>query len=410
MIRDIALTLVTRVVVIGTGLVTSIVTARSLGADGLGSYFFVITLANLAAQLGNLGMVPANTFYLAADKTLLPQIVGNSLWASALSGTAISIVLISIYHDVETSASTGRQLFLLLIIVPTTLSTLLVSNIFVGLSMYRQFNYFTLGSNVFRVASVVFAAAMAFSVDGFLATAAVVGSSMSILLIWMLSRVTTLEWRFDIGLLWRQVGYAGRSYLAALFAFGVSRAGVIILETFTESAELGVFSVAQQFADVLVLLPATVALIFFPELLKGNESSRYSRTVDVAKKVSAAMFLICLLSAVIVPYAIPILFGREFESASIIFWCMLPGVFLLSITSILSQYLAASGVPLQNIYVWVTGLVVLVAVALALVPTLRGVGLAIALSTAYAFVTVWITFLAFNMSRSIDGASEKGAA
>jgi O-antigen/teichoic acid export membrane protein len=407
--KDIALTLITRVVGIGAGLLISIVTARSLGPGGMGNYFFVITLANLAAQFGNLGMVPANTYYLASDKSLLPRLVANSLWISVVVGASISLLFVLIWSEPAAVDGARSGIALLWLLVPTMLFTMLASNLLIGLSRYREYNYFTLGSTLFRVAAVLLAAAMAFSVFGFLATNAAVGACASLALLWILRSHSRLQWRFDTALFRRQFGFAARSYAAALFAFGVSRAGVIILERFVGKAELGVFAVAQQFGDVLVILPATVALIFFPELLKGEPHEWYARTTAVAKKVAAIMLLACVATAAVAPYLIPVLFGQQFSDATLLLWWMLPGIFCLGVTSIFSQYLAAKEVPLQNIYVWVAGLAILIILGLFLVSDYGGVGIAVAISATYLFVAISILVLTFRMSRKDHNLSTEGA-
>jgi O-antigen/teichoic acid export membrane protein len=121
------------------------------------------------------------------------------------------------------------------------------------------------------------------------------------------------------------------------------------------------------------------------------------------------MLLACVATAAVAPYLIPVLFGQQFSDATLLLWWMLPGIFCLGVTSIFSQYLAAKEVPLQNIYVWVAGLAILIILGLFLVSDYGGVGIAVAISATYLFVAISILVLTFRMSRKDHNLSTEGA-
>ncbi len=60
-LRDVVPTLAARVFVIVCGLASSIIMAKVLGPEGRGEYFYIVTLAQLAMQVGNLGLGSSNT-------------------------------------------------------------------------------------------------------------------------------------------------------------------------------------------------------------------------------------------------------------------------------------------------------------------------------------------------------------
>ena len=66
-------TVITRLIVVITGVATSIVTARVLGPEGRGAFYFVFTFATLATQFATLGVHSSNTVLVARDpSTSLP--------------------------------------------------------------------------------------------------------------------------------------------------------------------------------------------------------------------------------------------------------------------------------------------------------------------------------------------------
>jgi O-antigen/teichoic acid export membrane protein len=74
----------------------------------------------------------------------------------------------------------------------------------------------------------------------------------------------------------------------------------------------------------------------------------------------------------------------------------LPGICALGLTSILSQYLASAGIPLTLVFIWMTGLVVELVLALWLIPIHGGIGAMLSLSVAYLAILGMVWILAAN--------------
>jgi hypothetical protein len=81
-VRKVAETFLTRILLIGIGLITSVIVARVLGPEGRGLYAVAATIAAMGVQLGNLGLHASNTYYVAQKPELLPFLMGNTLIAS----------------------------------------------------------------------------------------------------------------------------------------------------------------------------------------------------------------------------------------------------------------------------------------------------------------------------------------
>ena len=81
-------TFVTRILLIGIGLVTSVIVARILGPEGRGLYAVALAVGAIGMQFGNLGLHASNTYYVSRDRSLLPLLVSNTLLVSfAFGGT-----------------------------------------------------------------------------------------------------------------------------------------------------------------------------------------------------------------------------------------------------------------------------------------------------------------------------------
>jgi O-antigen/teichoic acid export membrane protein len=398
MIRDVMLSLATRIVIIAAGLISSIITARVLGVTGRGEYFYIVTLATLATQFASLGLASSNTYALAKDHSLLPRLAANSFWISVVVGALAVCCILIIKADHTKLYWFDGPVWLLIFMVPAMLYGLLASNLFIGLSLIRQFNYFQLFSNIFQLVLVIGAAWMAVGVGGFLMVSAFAGLVAGGVLTAMLGKSHKLTWQFDWRLLHANIGYAGRAYISTLLGFGVNRAGVLLLSHFSGKEEIGIYSVAVQFADVLIIVPATVAMVLFPNLLKGPIEVRFSSTMRTAAQVAIIMAVCCLLTGFVAQWIVPTLFGVAFGAAVQVLWWLLPGVFALSVTSIISQYLAARGIPPANVWVWLGALVFLLLISTQMIPRWGALGAAASLTLTYIILAVSLFVVAIKQS------------
>ena len=82
--------------------------------------------------------------------------------------------------------------------------------------------------------------------------------------------------------------FATKSYLITLVAFMTLRGNIFLLRREVGPADLGLYSIAAQIAEVLTILPAAVAMILFPSLVRDAEA-RWDRTRRVTLWVAVIM-------------------------------------------------------------------------------------------------------------------------
>lgn len=148
--------------------------------------------------------------------------------------------------------------------------------------------------------------------------------------------------------------------------------------------------------NVLEILPASTALVLFPYLVSQSER-RWDLTVKNLAFVGSVMLVFCLASALLIKPFIHLAFGERYLPAVPIFYCLLPGIFALSLATILSQYIAAAGFPKMLVAVWLLDFIVVSGLSWFLVPVYSGVGAAIALSVAYGILLLMIFLLSLRL-------------
>jgi len=386
---SIALTLATRLLRILAATVAAIVTARALGPEGRGIYVFVVTVALLVTQLGSLGLPSSNTYLVARDRSLLAPLASNSFFVAlavgGLGGALTAFVL--------SGTSAGGLIWLSTLLAPATMFFLLATNLLVGAGRIVAFNVVETVANLGVLALLLGAAALALDVEWFLAATIAGWTAAAVLVLTVLPRSGRMP-RFHGDLFRRGLSYALRAYVLTLLGFLVLRANVFLLERLSSTRELGYFSIAAQVADVLIVVPSSVALVLFPRLARDGRAG-FGATIRAATVVGVLLVLACAIVAALAPWAIESVFTTEFSpSAEVLRW-LLPGVVALGVATVLSQYLAALRFPASLFAVWISAFAVVVGLGIWLTERYDAVGAAAATSAAHVWLlagTIAVTF------------------
>jgi O-antigen/teichoic acid export membrane protein len=404
--RDVSITLLTRGLQLASGLAATVVSARFLGPTGRGQYFFVITLTLLVVQFSNLGLPASNTYRVARDPELLGPLVVNSLFASLVVGVGAAAAAVA-FLRLTNIFSTTRPILMLfaLALAPAMLFFLLGTNLLVGSGRIRVFNAFELAGNALVMGALVAAGLLAPRVSAFLTASTVAWAAVAGALALFLLRRSRGPRGFRADVFRAGLRYSAKAYLAALLSFVVLRGNVFLLQRFAFEQELGWYSVAAQVADALAILPATIALVLFPRLVR-DAAGRLHATLRTALVTGALLALLCVVAAFAAGPVISFVFGADFEPAARILRWMLPGVVAFGVLTVLSQFLAALGMPKALVGIW--GLAAAVALVLGrfLIAPYHAVGAAATLSITYGLTLVLVGALVVRHGRAERPAEE----
>jgi O-antigen/teichoic acid export membrane protein len=395
-LRQIALTAGTRAALLVVGLATSIVTARFLGSSGRGEYYFMVTLAALVAQFANLGIPASNTFFAARDPQRTAHLFANSLWIALLAGGGLGAGVALFAQGVGMLQDTPPSyLWAAAALAVPTLFYLFATGILIGRGQIRAYNALDLAARGVLLPTLVVAGLAGFGPTGFVGVSVVVWLFACLAAAWLVHRWSPLSLSpsrelFDVGF-----RYAMKSYVITLLAFIALRGNIFLLRREYGPDDLGVYSIAMQIGDVLILLPQTVATIIFPHLVR-DDAARWERTVRAAAWVSAIMLVICAVAAVAADPLATLLYGAEFGPSGRVLQVMLPSVFCLAVAAVLSQFLAAIGLPRPLIGVWALGTALVLALSVALIRDHGAIGAAAALSIGNAAILVGVAAVSFR--------------
>lgn len=399
----VALTLLARSAALGLGLVSSVLTARFLGPDGRGLLATLSVVTGLALQFGNPGLHTGNVYFVSRQPHRTAAVLGNTLvvsWAAGILCGLLAIGTVLVRPDLFP----GMPLSLILITaaaLPFHFMILLYQNTLLGQGEVALFNLLETGNKIVTFALlaawlVLFAGGAPGAVLLFAALAVLNGAVSAL----ACARRTPFRPSFDAALFRDMVRYGGRVYLACLFAFLVIRSDLLLVNYFLGTAAAGVYSIAVQISDALLLLPVTIGMILLPRVAAAEAGAGVEVTARILRHTALMMAGIVIAAAILAGPVVRIFYGAPFEGASLATLCLLPGIWALGLNGVLMNHFAGRGMPPVTLYAPLLGLLVNVGLNLVVVPRYGIAGAAATSSLAYALMLA-LSLAAFMKSGRI---------
>ncbi|GHE04530.1 hypothetical protein U879_03510 [Defluviimonas sp. 20V17] len=377
----------------------SVITARALGPEDRGLYFLVVSYAQIAAQIGNVGLHSSNTYLVAAHPERVRYILANTLIVSVILGPLAAWPTVWWFGS-DIAPAAQSSIALAFVLAPLIILFLLVSNIAVAIGRVGLYNLLIIFSGTLALGSAGVAAALGADTTEFLWAAAAGFTISSVTGILALMPDCGWSLRPSFALFRSGVTYSMRAYFATLAGFLMTRIGILILQSRADMAVVGQFSIAQQIAEGLGLLPSTVGLLLMPSLMRlPSRKDRAAETWRIGLKLAAAITVFLVMLAAVIPVALPLVFGRDYAPAVPLVLAFLPSIFLLSIVIVVSQFLSSEGFPLAQVGIWIAATVLHTALSIALIPHFGAIAIPISFTISMLLILIGLSALAVQMTR-----------
>lgn len=368
------------------GATQSIIIARALGPSGRGAIAAAVGLAMILAQLGSLGMTNGNAVLVARHAVRADALVAASAWVCAAAAVVLAGagLVVRVAAPAALQGVTGLALALALGALPFMLVNTALQGILLGQGRTITFNALTVAAAAVPVATLLAARALAtLAPTGVLAIALAAHVCTTVLSIAVIGRLPAR--RPDVGLMRSLVRAGMRLYAAMLLAFLVVRVDILLVNAYKGPETVGYYAVAVSFVDALILLPSVVGLGLFSRVVR-EQGTRL--TARVLRASAIGLVPVCLLAAAVVPPLIDLLYGSTFHESRALFLWLVPGVYALGLTTVISQHYAARSFPGTLLAGWVGGLVLNIVLNVALLPGHGAYVAPLASSIAYCAVLV----------------------
>lgn len=385
-------TIIVRFSIMIIGFFTSVYTSRVLGPEGRGEYFYFITLSMLLTQFSQMGLVSSNTFYISKKPHWYSMILNNTLLLSISLGVMSVVGLF--FFSYLFSKQFNSYLIWLFLLVPGSLFFLLATNILIGMNQVKTYNSIQILSNALVLFIILFLGCFNLKAQSLIAMMSLYWFFVSLSLWIYLNKTRQGQFSFNWQYFQVSLNYGLKAYFITFMGLLILRGNVFFLKYFCDDTELGYFSIAIQLYDCLLILPASLGLILFPQLVKeAHQSQRKLILYQSLKQSFLLMCVFCLISMVFIDIFVELFFGKDFLPSVNIFYYLLPSAILLSLITIMSQFFASIGNPIQLMMIWLLASLVAIIGGYWLIPLYQGEGAAISMCLSYLILFLFMLFM-----------------
>ena len=387
LVSSASLTLATRIAAFGFSLITNIILARSLGPDGRGIYAVAVLVPAIVSLLAQLGIGPANVYFVSKRILDPDELVGHSLALALLLGTLCLGILLG--YALLTGARSlfgieATYIIVTALSLPFSLFTAFLQGLLQGVERFAHYNavllvqYASPALCLFVALVIVRAGAMgavaSWTAAAIITALAALYSATTVARISVRLRRSTLSQLLRFGMI---------SYLGSVTSFVNYRFDVLIVNLFAGTRQVGLYAVGTGLAEVVWYLANAAGIVLAPRVAstRGEEGDRI--TAMVCRVVTLLAIVFGGLLAVAAPFVVVLFFGEAFAESAWAVWLLLPGIITFSVARVLSMYLLGRNRLRVDMVASIVGLVVTLALDLILIPRYGFRGAAVASTIAY---------------------------
>jgi O-antigen/teichoic acid export membrane protein len=373
---------------------TSIVVARWLGAGGLGSLAAINVVVALAVQLGCAGMPSANTYFISKDRSKRANIWSNALLFGVVGGGLLAAAIIIaakfspvLFGDIPIPLITVAALS-----IPFQLTTLLGMSLFLGTGQIGRYNLTDATTQILLLLNaLVVVAFLGMGLYLLVSLNTAIAIVVSLIVVVVIFRTV---WKanerpgLDAQLFGEMIRYGIKFQICLVAGLLILRGDLLIVNHFRGASEAGIYAIAGQMGNMILLLPAIIGTLLFPRVA-SDPDPRGGLTMRATRHTAFIMLLACL-AAVPLSFALPLIYGAAFKDSTIQLLILLPGVFLVGIESVMVQHFSGSGLPVAIPAFWIIALACNLLLNLILIPIFGGIGAACVSTFTYALIFVMV--------------------
>ncbi|VVP91448.1 hypothetical protein PS918_03275 [Pseudomonas fluorescens] len=402
-LKDLALSMGTKLAMIGLRLLRNVLLARILGPSERGLFALLSALPDLISAATSGGLNSA-VGYQAAKQRPMGLLLSQVLVFGCLLAGLLTVLVVTLTREfgseLDITTQLGLLAWLLLLAVPLTVlkSGLLTLHnasggvvAFNGLRLIESLAPLLLFLGLFGMWK---SAALEAALISWLA-----GISLVVLVgWWWLKRTQPLTLQWDRASQNELLRFSARSHPDLLFQQVILRSDYLFIGALLGSTALGHYAMASAAAELLLIVPEAVTTPLMKRLLQQEEGIEI--VTPLALRLTATVMLgACLTMALIGEWLIVTLFGVAYQPAYPALLALLPGLLGLCYGSILRLDLLGKNRPGSISLMMGLGALLNLALNLLLIPAYGIVGAAAASSIAYLAVTIALLAMFCRLSR-----------
>jgi O-antigen/teichoic acid export membrane protein len=397
---------VTRIVILVLTMLTSLAITRLLATtEERGAYVAVVTLPGMLSAIAMLGLPGAVNYYAGRGASVDSLLRASVVFTAAISTVIVAVVWFSLplLEQSILSAAPDHLARWILVIIPAGMLTSFGGTLLYGRQEVKVYNTVLLMQAIgLLVGAVVLVGVLGLGVDGAVATSVAVNLATVVAIVLALLHLRARDRRGEAASMRGLVGYGAKLYPASVSGYFNYRADNYIIQALAPSKEvaksnLGLYSWAVTMAEVVFLVPESVAAMFLPRVA----GSSHEEASAMLARVSRITLLVGLLvAAALIPAAFVgvYLILPNYVGCLPAFLAILPGVVALCMAKVMTSYVGGRGRPGPASAAATIALAVNVPLNLALIPWLGIVGASLSSVASYSVLAAIMVGLASRIS------------
>lgn len=349
--RTIGQTFIVKMIGLPIAFVASVLTARMLGPEQRGLLGFVTLLQGVIVPLLVVGTPAALAYFLASKKYAFRDVAFTALGLALVAGLVTASGALGLRY-LHALGKTGNAVpyfvfFWLFLLCPLGAVRLMLDRATVGTGTFRVGYVTELIAQVMTlVLTLVLVVRLRRGLHGVLEGLAVVAILVAVLISFGLVRgAGRPRIRVDRPFFGDATSYGLRVWLGSLVSLANMRLDQVLVAAFTTPAQLAFYGIAVTLCE-LSLVPANAADGVMFHRLAGQEEEARREFVALSSRLLVFVTTICCVGlAVLVPLAIPLVYGVKYRGVIPVFFAYVASGALYPPVKVLSKYFGATGRP-----------------------------------------------------------------
>jgi len=383
--KNIASNFVTQIITSVLAFIVSIIVSRVLGAEGKGEVAYFLLFFTTIGQYGHFGITYATPYFSKKTQYSSEEVFNNNFsYIIFMCIIQSIIVVIGRSSGLIFQGYNYGMILLGILILSFTMITEFLSTVYISNEKIIEVNKITLTSNIVKIALTII-----LWFTGLLN----IYSYLMILSLPVIFNAILLGRRYNQrfkllinkSIMIKEFKFGITIYLATLFIFMNYKIDQFFIKFMLGTTDLGVYSIAVSLAELLFLIPGSVASAILGRLynMKNDTSEERARLTSNTIKVTFYVTFVLMIIGILCTYIIPVLYGEQYRGAIMPTIILFVGILFASIGKISSSSFQSSGQPKVHLYITFTVFVINIVFNTVLIPIWGISGAAIASSISY---------------------------
>lgn len=340
-----------------TLLLVNIFLSRFLQASETGIVFYVANFFSLLVVVLSFNLDGSFIFFSSGEKIHHNRLALLAMTWTAVIGLLIYLLLPIYYNSFDTDISIARTTiakFGLYYVVGILLSNYFTA-LFYSLGNYFLPNIIMGGLNILFIGIIFFGAFTHTSAGNIVSDyfLFILIQGIALGLCFIVKQKTYTDFRLPtIQQSKELLHYSSVSLLGNFIFFFVYRIDYWFVKTWcSNAADLGNYIQASKLSQLLLILPQIMASSIFPQMASGKQKEEVVSGIIKLFKLFFLLYIVIIIVIVITgKWLLPLIFGSSFNNMFIPMLILLPGIFCLSVSALLSAYFSGKKQNRFNVY------------------------------------------------------------